>query len=164
MKTLYLFRHAKSSWDDRDQNDFDRPLNHRGKKDAPRMGKRLRKADAGISFICTSPAVRAGATARLVAEELSIPRNSIREERRLYHAGPEEILAIVQSFSEEIDKAMVVGHNPGLTEFADELLHEDLGNIPTAGIVGATLNVQLWKEVRWGCGKMVFYDYPKKES
>lgn len=164
MKTLYLLRHAKSSWDDPDLDDFDRPLNHRGKKDAPKMGKRLRKAGAAISFICSSPAARAITTARLAGEELSIPKNAIREERKLYHAGPDGILAIVQSFSEEIDTVMIVGHNPGLTEFADELLNEDLGNIPTAGIVGAKLNVATWKEVRWGSGKMEFYDYPKRED
>jgi len=163
MKTLYLLRHAKSSWDDPNLDDFDRPLNHRGEKDAPKMGKRLRKAETKISFIYSSPAARAIITARLVAEELSIPSASIYEEQRLYHAGPREMLAVVQTFSEEIDTAMVVGHNPGLTEFADELLNEDFGNIPTAGVVGAKLNVTTWKDVRWGCGKMEMYEYPKKE-
>lgn len=164
MKTLYLFRHAKSSWDDPELEDFDRPLNQRGQKDAPKMARRLRKSGARISFICSSPAARAIATAGLVADEFGISKKSIVEERKLYHAGPETILAVVQAFGEEEDSALITGHNPGMTEFANELLGKDLGNIPTAGVVGVTLNVQTWKEVRWGSGKLALFEYPKKEK
>ena len=163
MKTLYLLRHAKSSWDEPGLDDFERPLNHRGEKDAPKMGKRLRKAGVHLNQIVSSPARRAMATAKLVAGEMNISEKKVREEKGLYHVGPEDILAIVHSFSDAHESVMLVGHNPGLTEFADELLGEDLGNIPTAGIVGATLKITSWKEAAWGCGKMEMFEYPKKE-
>lgn len=163
MKTLYLLRHAKSSWDEPGLNDYHRPLNHRGEKDAPKMGKRLRKSDVHVSLIISSPAVRALSTAKLVGEELGVAPQSIREEKNLYHAGPEAMLSIIRSLSDSLDKVMLVGHNPGLTEFADQLLDEDLGNIPTAGVIEARLKIDSWKDASWGCGVMELYEYPKKD-
>ena len=162
MKTLYILRHAKSSWDNPELDDFQRPLNSRGEKDAPRMGKRLRKEDVNPTLICSSPANRALTTAQLVAAELDYPTSSIREEQRLYHAGEESILEIVRSFDDILETVMIVGHNPGLTEFTNDLLNEEISNIPTAGIVGATLDIKSWKEAGWGCGEMLFFEYPKK--
>lgn len=126
------------------------------------MGKRLRKAGIKTDLICSSTAVRAITTARLAAEELNYPAKSIREEKKLYHAGSETMLSILQGFPDEHGAVMMVGHNPGMTEFANELLNETINNIPTAGIVGARLNINSWKEVRWGCGAMFLFEYPKK--
>lgn len=162
MKTLYILRHAKSSWDNPDLDDFQRPLNDRGEKDAPKMGKRLLKEGAKLKLICSSPANRALTTAQLVAAELGYPVNSIREEQKLYHAREEAILEIVRSFDDSLDTVMIVGHNPGFTEFANDLLNEEIANLPTAGVVGAKLNITSWKEARWGCGEMLFFEYPKK--
>lgn len=163
MKTLYILRHAKSSWSDPDQDDFDRPLNERGQKDAPKMGKRLSKMGVHPDLICSSPAVRASTTARLVADHLD-RSGKIREDPKLYHAGEETILELVRSFTDKLDAAMVVGHNPGLTEFANELLNGGINNIPTTGIVGVKLKVNSWKETAWGCGELIFFEYPKKEK
>lgn len=164
MKTLYLFRHAKSSWDNPDLDDYHRPLNSRGEKDAPKMGKRLRRAGVNPNLICSSTAARAITTARLAAEEMDYPATSIREEKRLYHAGPDELLNLLRSLNDSLDTVMLVGHNPGLTEFANSLLDEEIDNIPTAGIVGARLAVNSWKDVKWGCGKMMMNEYPKKDK
>jgi len=163
MKTLYILRHAKSSWEDPDLDDFQRPLNDRGKKDAPRMGKRLRKENVSPDLICSSPANRALATAQLVAGELGYKTKSIHEEPKLYHAGGDTILDVLHSLSDSHKAVMVVGHNPGLTEFANDLLNEEINNIPTAGFVSARLNINQWKEAHWGCGEMVLYEYPKKK-
>jgi len=162
VKTLYIARHAKSSWEDPDLEDFQRPLNGRGEKDAPQMGKRLHKLDVSPRLISSSPANRALATARHIAEALHYPSREIQEEQKLYHAGEETILDIVRSFDDKFDAAMIVGHNPGLTEFVNDLLNEEIGNIPTAGVVGGKLAVHSWKDVNWGCGKMIFFEYPKK--
>lgn len=163
MKTLYLLRHAKSSWDDAGLDDYQRPLNHRGEKDAPKMGKRLRREGVSPRLICSSPAVRAITTARLVAGELGYPVASIQQEKKLYHASPEEILSILRSTPSHVESVMLVGHNPGFTEFANDLLNEEIDNLPTAGVVGARLTIDAWKDASWGCGKMFLYEYPKKE-
>lgn len=164
MKTLYILRHAKSSWDNPDLDDFQRPLNDRGEKDAPRMGKRLRKENISPDLICSSPATRALTTAQLVAEELDYKAKSILEEPKLYHAGGDTILDVVRGFDDKHKAIMIVGHNPGLTEFANDLLNEEIDNIPTAGFVAARLNINEWKEARWGCGEMFLYEYPKKKD
>ncbi|MBL7849258.1 MAG: histidine phosphatase family protein [Cyclobacteriaceae bacterium] len=163
MKTLYLLRHAKSSWEDAGLDDYHRPLSPRGEKDAPKMGKRLRREGILPNLICSSSAARAIATARLAAEEMNYPVKTIQQEKKLYHAGPEEILGFLRSLPPSLESVMLVGHNPGLTEFANDLLNEEIDNIPTAGVIGAKLSVDSWKEVKWGCGKMFLYDYPKKE-
>lgn len=164
MKTLYLFRHAKSSWDNPDLDDTQRPLNHRGEKDAPKMGKRMRKAGVKPQCIYSSPAVRARETARLAAEELGVPSGDIRQDPKLYHPGPESLLDFLRSLPDAQDTVMLVGHNPGLTEFANDLLDESFDNIPTAGVVGARLNISFWKDARWGCGTLFLYEFPKKKE
>jgi len=168
MKTLYLLRHAKSSWDDPELSDFDRPLNNRGLKDAPRMGKRLKEKRVTPDIMITSPAERALATCKEIARVLGFAEEKIITDRRLYHANEDQILKVIKELkdsprdSEEI--VMLFGHNPGLTEFANSLLNETIDNIPTTGVVAATLNVNKWQEVRFGCGVMEFFDFPKRSS
>jgi phosphohistidine phosphatase len=164
MKTLYLLRHAKSSWDDSSLDDYHRPLNHRGEKDAPRMGKRLRREGALPKLICSSSAVRAITTARLVAAEMGYPVEAIQQDKKLYHADPDELLYFLRSIPPSIDSVMLVGHNPGFTEFANNLLDVEIDNLPTAGAIGARLAIDSWKETSWSCGKMFMYEYPKKEQ
>ncbi|MBP9927348.1 MAG: histidine phosphatase family protein [Cyclobacteriaceae bacterium] len=166
MKILYIIRHAKSSWDNPDLSDFDRPLNDRGKKDAPRMGKRLKERRVTPDIMLSSPAARALATCQEIAKVLGFSENKIKTDRRLYHANEDQILKVVQELkdsprdSEEI--VMIFGHNPGLTAFANALLNEELENIPTCGVIAATLNIDEWKNARFDCGEMEFFDYPKR--
>ena len=144
--------------------DFERPLNERGEKDAPRMGKQLHKQDAQPDLICSSPARRAMSTAKIISEILAYPLNSIQSARELYHAGPDEILRVVQSFRDTRTCAMIVGHNPGLTDFVNDLCDEDIMNIPTAGVVRVQLQTDSWKRVTWKGGKLMLFDYPKKNQ
>jgi phosphohistidine phosphatase len=168
MKTLYLIRHAKSSWDDPNQGDFERPLNKRGKKDAPVMARRLKERRVIPDFMITSPATRAYETCKEFAKILGFDKDNIKTEKRLYHANEDQILNVLRDLKErERDEEEVVflfGHNPGLTEFANLLLHESIDNIPTCGVVKAQLNINLWKEAGFGCGKLIFFDFPKNNE
>ena len=162
MKTLYLVRHAKSSWDDPSLDDFNRPLNERGERDAPRMGKRLKERDVTVDIMISSPAKRAWNTGLAIAEILEFPSEKIKPERSLYHAGEGAFLAALRAIKDPNDVVMIFGHNPGLTEFANSLFNENIVNIPTTGIVAGQLNIESWNEVSLGCGEMLFFDFPKK--
>jgi len=163
MKILYLVRHAKSSWEDIFQDDFDRPLNERGRKDAPRMAKRLKERDIIPDLLLTSPAERALSTCMIMAERAGYPSSSILKDQRLYHASDEQLLKIVHELNDASDEVMIFCHNPGLTEFVNRLVREPLtDNVPTCGVVCIKLPVTSWKEVRWKNGDVRFYDYPKK--
>ena len=167
MKTLIIVRHAKSSWDDPDLSDFNRPLNGRGEKDAPRMAKRLKEKDITINTVVSSPAIRALATCHVFVETLGFPKKQVQTTRQLYHAGDEMILNVVRGLKDNStndEVAMLFGHNPGLTEFVNNLAEEDIDNIPTTGIVCCRLKIARWSEVKWACGEMEFFDYPKKEK
>jgi len=165
MKTLIVVRHAKSSWDEPGLSDFNRPLNERGQRDAPRMAKRLKEKDITIDAVISSPAVRALTTCNIFVGILGFPANQVQTTRDLYHAGDEMILSVVRSLKDSSKKnevAMLFGHNPGLTDFVNNLLEEDIDNIPTTGIVCCKLKIGQWSETRWGCGEREFFDYPKK--
>lgn len=165
VKTLYLVRHAKSSWDDPFQDDLDRPLNARGRKDAPRMAKRLKEKGLHADLFIASPAERALSTCIIMAETMGYPSSSIRTDRKLYHASEEELLDVVHSLNNNNDEVMIFCHNPGLTEFVNRLNFVPFtDNIPTCGIVCMKLPVSSWKDVQWTKGKVHFFDYPKNDK
>jgi phosphohistidine phosphatase len=165
MKKLYLVRHAKSSWASPEMDDFDRPLNDRGEKDAPHMAKVLRQRKVFPDRMISSPAVRALTTCKEFAKILDFDKHNIITVDKLYHASPDTWLNVLKSQKEHKgdgeDVVLVFGHNPGITEFANDLLNIAIDNIPTCGIVSATLNVDQWKDISYGCGKMDSFDYPK---
>jgi len=162
MKTLYVVRHAKSSWEDPLLDDFSRPLNERGKKDAPLMGKRLKDKKILPDLIFASSARRTLATAKRIAEVLGYAEDKIKIDPALYHASPRTILSAIKNVKDKIDILMIVGHNPGLTEFVNELMNQHFDNIPTCGIVACTIEIDAWKKIKMGMGKIIFYDYPKR--
>lgn len=168
MKTLYLIRHAKSSWDDALQSDFDRPLNKRGKKDAPNMARRLKEKRVTPDFIISSPATRAMDTCKAFAKVLNYDHNKIKTDNRLYHASEDQILKVIRELKDrehdEEEVVLLFGHNPGLTELANSLLNEYIDNIPTCGIVKAHLKIDHWKDAVFGCGELGFFDFPKNKK
>lgn len=164
MKTLIVVRHAKSSWDDPQLPDFKRPLNERGERDAPRMAKRLKEKDLTIDVIVSSPAVRALTTCHTFADVLGFPKVQVQEMKDLYHAGDEIILNMVKQIGDHAKVAMLFGHNPGLTDFVNNLLEENIDNVPTTGIVCCKLKIDKWSDARWGCGEMIFFDFPKNKG
>lgn len=162
MKTLTLVRHAKSSWKDRGLPDRARPLNKRGRCDAPMMGRRLAPPGADVDRIISSPAARATATAEALAEELDYPWDEIVIEERLYEADAEEILTVVEEQDDWIDHVMLVGHNPGLTRAANLLSRSMIENVPTCGVVELRYDVDGWAEIVGVKPVQVLFDYPKK--
>jgi len=167
MKQLIIVRHAKSSWDNPLLADFDRPLNPRGEKDAPRMSKRIKDRRVFPDLIISSPANRAISTCKEFCHALGYPIDRILSEKKLYHASEDQILSVLKTVrdhpNDKEEVVIIFGHNPGLTEFTNSLLNEDIDNIPTCGVVGTLLSIQSWKELKWGCGKLEFFDYPKKD-
>jgi phosphohistidine phosphatase len=161
MKTVYLIRHAKSSWDDEDLDDFDRPLNDRGLKDAPRMGKRLQDRVVVPDIIYASPALRALTTAQIIAEIIGYPVKAIQTDRRMYNADEDVLLEILQSVLDKNNCIFMVSHNPGITAFANALFNQSIENIPTTGIVAGELNINSWRSAKWGVGKQLIFDFPK---
>lgn len=166
MKTLYIIRHAKSSWEDPDKDDFDRPLNDRGKRDAPRMGRRLKEKGITPDLMLTSPAKRAFSTARRIGKVLKYAKDKIRSDKKLYLADEETTLSVVRDLKDKYDFVMVFGHNPGLTDFINSFQtgELDIDNLPTCGVVAFELDIQSWKDAAWGKGKISFFDYPKSRE
>lgn len=148
MKTLLILRHAKSSWNDARLNDHERPLNTRGKQDAPRIGRLLRHEDLAPQMIISSSAKRAVATAQLVAESCDYEED-ILVTRDLYHGAPEDYVAMLQEVGGEKDMILVVGHNPGLEDLVDELTGED-PVMPTAALAQVSLPIASWTQLKLG--------------
>lgn len=164
MKTLYLVRHAKSSWDYPALDDIDRPLSKRGKKNAPEMGERLVARNILPEILVSSPAKRAISTARRIADEIGFPREAIVSEDRLYLASVEDIVDVVRRTGNEVNSLMIFGHNPGFTDTANTLCGSDIYNIPTCGIAAIRFDTDDWQSVQPGEGQLLFFDFPRKED
>ena len=163
MKTLTILRHAKSSWDNPDIIDFDRPLNERGQRNAPEMGQRMKVAGIRPSLIISSPAVRAWTTAKLIASELTYPTEFLQREKDLYHAGISRLFDVIARQDEGFNSIIVVGHNPGLTDLANELVPGLTSNLPTAGYVSIAIDTETWDLRARKSAKLVEHDYPKRQ-
>lgn len=164
MKTLYIVRHAKSSWENPLLADFDRPLNERGKRDAPRMAKRLKERRITPDLMLSSPAKRALSTCKRIAEVLGYSNDKIKTNHDLYHANEDEILRVVRTIKDQHDSVFIFGHNPGLTEFVNAIAEANIDNMPTCGIVACTFEADSWSKIDWGSGTVLFYDYPKNKT
>lgn len=166
MKTLYVIRHAKSSWDVKTLDDIERPLNERGKRDAPRMAKRLKEKDIHPNLLITSPARRCTSTAKKIAKVLKYPKDAIKVVDKLYHADEDVILEVLNKLKDKHNVVLIFGHNPGLTDFVNSIMSEelDIDNVPTCGVVAFQFQAEHWEQVTWGTGKMLFFDYPKSRE
>ena len=161
MKTLFLVRHAKSSWDDNTLPDKDRPLNDRGKRDAPKMGKRLAKRDVKPELILSSPAMRAIATAEIIARKLDYKLKEIVVDDRLYPGDADEMLTVIHRFDDELECVMLFGHNPALTELAHRL-SRDVVHMPTCAVAKFKFTAKSWSSVGKSKLAKVTLDYPRK--
>ncbi|MCC5932505.1 MAG: histidine phosphatase family protein [Cyclobacteriaceae bacterium] len=164
MKTLFLVRHAKSSWDDMNLADFDRPLASRGFRDAPEMGRRLASRNIIPDLILSSPANRAFSTATIIARSIDYDLDKIETRQDIYLAGVRTLVNQIQSVSDRVYKLMLFGHNPGFTDLANYLSGSNILNIPTAGIVCIEFNVDKWSVVEKNSGRLNFFDYPKNQG
>ena len=162
MKHLTLIRHAKSSWKNAYLLDIDRPLNKRGKRDAPVMGGRLIERGSSPDLVISSPATRALATAEVIAEEIEYPLEEIVVDERMYGADAGELLDIIQGFDDVLDHVMCFGHNPGLTDLVNYLSPYYIDNVPTCGVVELTFGTETWAHVGRVEPTHFYFDYPKK--
>lgn len=163
MLILTLVRHAKSSWDYPELSDFERPLNKRGRRDAPALAARLRKAGVKPDQMMSSPATRAITTARLFASELNMAFDDIQLNPHIYEASAWTLLHMVRGFPDLDDDVMLFGHNPGISQFARDLADCPFDEMPTCAAVRIGLDAKAWSAVRKGCGKVLRYDLPDKE-
>lgn len=161
MKQLLIYRHAKSSWKDLSLADFDRPLNNRGKRDAPRMAKMLSGKKNQPDLIVSSSANRAKITAVILAKELHYPKKKIVYMDKIYNAVAEELIPCIHTFDDKYKRVVMVGHNTGFTTLANILGDLQIPNVPTCGIVALSFKIDSWKDVRKKDGKLDFFYYPK---
>ena len=164
MKTITIFRHAKSSWDQPNLNDHDRPLNKRGKRDAPIMGERMKNAGIRPSLILSSTAVRAWKTAKIIADQIAYPREFLQREPGLYHAGLNKLYDVIAAQDEGFNSITIVGHNPGLTDLANDLIPNVTDNLPTAGFIAVLVDSDDWDLRVQNSARLIEYDYPKKHA
>jgi phosphohistidine phosphatase len=162
-KKLLLVRHAKSDWDSLALDDFDRPLNEKGKKDAPVMAQRLLDKKIKIDAFVASPARRARKTASIFARAYDVGKKKIILKDELYAAPAEKFYDVVSSLDDKYDTVAVFSHNPGLTEFANELTEVNMDNVPTCGIFAVKINASHWKDFREADKVFWFVDYPKMQ-
>ena len=160
MKTLYLLRHAKSSWSDPELSDFDRPLNDRGSKAAPFMGTVMREQGFSPELILSSPAVRARQTAELVIGSAPLP-GEFRFDERIYEASPQTLRTVVSEVGDDVDSVMLVGHNPGMEGFI-RFLTGKTESMPTAALAVIGLRIEKWADIDASSGRLVRVIRPKE--
>lgn len=164
-RRLVMIRHAKSSWSNPLQSDFERPLNERGEHDAPMMGERLKKMGVTPDLIIASPAKRAKQTAKKVAKELGYDTDKILWVDKLYHCIPQVFEETLYEVKDEVKTVFIVAHNPGITQFVNELSGEfSIDNMPTCGMVGAEIDLEHWEMFANAKKKVFLFEYPKKQQ
>ena len=161
MKHLILVRHAKSDWGDPSLDDFDRPLNDRGKRDAPAMAHRLLDKKIRIDAFITSPAKRAKKTAGIFISEYKRDKDELIIHDELYGAGENIFFNVVATASNKFDCIAVFSHNPGITDFANLLTTTRVDNIPTCGVFAVKADCKKWEDFAEAKKEFEFFDYPK---
>lgn len=159
-KQLLLIRHAKSDWGNANLRDFDRPLNKRGKKNAPEMAERMIKREIYPDLIVSSPALRAITTAGIFADAWKISSKDIKQEPTIYEAGIKALLSVINSIPNQFDQVALFGHNPGLTDLSN-YFDGHIDNMPTCSIVLIEFPFDDWAMVSANTGRIKLFDYPK---
>lgn len=160
MKRLYLIRHGKSDWANKNLEDFDRPLNQRGKKNAPFMGELLYKKNIFPDVIISSPAYRARETSKKIAKKIGYTEEIMYNEY-LYDASLKTILDVITFIEDEYDDVFLIGHNPSLSLLAFYLVDFN-ENLPTCGILEIRFDCDSWREINKKNAQLVSFEYPKK--
>jgi len=163
MKRITLVRHAKADWPEATP-DFERPLHPQGELDAPDMGQRTRAAGVRPERILTSNARRALSTAEMLRTELADDGNDIPIEQNaeLYNADFQTLVDVIRSYHDEVYHLMVVGHNPGMAHLADCLAKDtEVHDLATCTIISLELDIEHWRELDCGTGRLMYYDHPR---
>lgn len=162
MKTLFLIRHAKSDWSNPSLKDFERSLNPRGERVAPKMGRELLSRNVSPDIVYSSPSKRTRQTASYICEGINYNEESILFKEEIYEASTGALLRLINSISDDNKTAMVIGHNPSMTYLAEYLTDEILNNIPTCGVLKINFEIDSWKFVSKSTGILEWYTYPKE--
>jgi len=162
MKQLTLVRHAKSSWDLPEMEDYYRPLNPRGVKNAYTIGDELAIRGVFPDVVITSPAVRAMNTAIILSRKLDFPLERMEANANMYEASVTDVMKIMSSINDSVSHAMLVGHNPTLTMLINRLQKKPLDNLPTCGVYHLELDISSWSEIYDAKGKVQFALFPKQ--
>lgn len=162
MKKVYLIRHAKSSWKDLALEDFERPLNKRGKSDAPLMGDKLHDKKVLPDTILSSPAVRAKTTAEIIAKKIGFEKKIVFK-KDIYEANATTLHKILTTIADTESIVFLFGHNPSLNELAENYIHFN-ENIPTCAVVEIEFDCNSWADISAENAKLASFDYPKKEK
>ena len=162
MKSLIIIRHAKSSWDFSTLNDFDRPLNERGHKDAPMMAKRLLDKQITIDAFISSTAKRAFTTAAYFAEAYDVKEKNIIKIPELYHAAPVVFYDVIKTVDDSLNCIALFSHNPGITDFVNQLTNTKIDDMPTCAVFAVNIKIESWKKFADAEKDFWFFDYPKR--
>jgi phosphohistidine phosphatase len=162
MRTLFIIRHAKSSWDHPGLRDFDRPLNGRGLHDAPKMAAFLRAKGIQPDLLLSSPAKRALTTALFFAKEYDLPETEIARREDIYEASVQDLLLLISSLPDAANTVFLFGHNPTLTDLANQFTEDYISNIPTCGIVRVDTTALSWDKMYEGNSRVVAKYFPKE--
>lgn len=163
MKELYLVRHAKSSWDYESVDDYDRPLKGRGIRDAHVVSSMLANQLDKPEALYSSPATRAVHTAMIFARNLRFPFSAIQLREELYMCSDKDLLTFIQGLDDSINRVMIFGHNPTMTNFVNRCIDQRIDNVPTTGVACFHFDINSWKDAKFSA-HLSFFDYPKKHS
>ena len=164
MKTLLIIRHAKSSWANIGEKDFDRPLNERGKKDAPEMAEKLLSQHVPIDAFVSSPAKRAKKTCKAFMEVYGVEKENILLVDELYNAQASTFYQVVSNLNKESNHIALFSHNPGISEFANSLCNGvDIDDMPTCAVFAVEIPIDDWKDFASAEKKFLFFKYPKQD-
>jgi len=164
MKTLVLVRHAKSSWSNSQQSDFERPLNDRGFNDAPLMARVVDSLGVKPDFILTSAAKRALTTANFFTEHFGLNGERFHADKRLYDGNHRDYINMLNETDNKYNTVFLFGHNPEITVLASHLLPNFASHVPTAGCIAIDFDIDDWIDIESGKGKLRFFEYPKRHK
>lgn len=164
MKTLLLIRHAKSSWDNSILSDFERPLNERGKQDAPMMAKRIKEKKIKIDSFISSPAKRAKKTSEIFMKEYEQKEKKLILVPSLYEASENDFYHTIENLNDKEDTVALFSHNPGITDFINSLECSPVYNMPTCAVYALEIKIKHWKDFKEGTKKFLFFDSPKNQE
>ncbi|NTV82928.1 MAG: hypothetical protein HGA23_01330 [Bacteroidales bacterium] len=162
MKTIYIVRHAKSSWDQVDTPDEQRPLMEKGKKRTKKVIDFLHHNKVEVDYIISSHAVRALETARILAHALKYPKENIKIDKHVYFASGSSLIDQFFDLPERFNSVMIVGHNPSLTDFSNQFLATPIDNLPTSGVVSISFDTDKWEKIPLAARKTNFVLIPKE--
>ncbi len=161
MKTLYIVRHAKASWDYPNLPDIDRPIIDKGVYNTKVIVAELNKKNISVELMVSSHAKRAQETARIIATGINYPVEKIEVSKLIYQCYSEDIFNIIFAVKDTIDTLLIVGHNPTLTQFANYFLSDKIDLLPTSGVISISFETGNWNEITSAAKKINFTLFPK---